>query len=222
MTPETPATTMVATSMSAQELLSFRAESQSLAQREGWSLVAHVKGNADDLMKSVATNGSTVVLLSSLSALGAEVGTSLLALLARGIEVHSVAEPWLWMHTAGERNLITHLLAWQADREEEGRGRRIREGQRRAATRGSKVGRPRKPVDVQRALALLDAGTTIADTARALGCSRTHLKRALDAQEVLAPFTPPMPMPTFTAYSPVGPLARRVLEIAGDTTNSSP
>lgn len=215
--PTTRVTT-VAPSAGAVEALRFRTSLREEAKRLGFEVVAHLEGAAD-LVETVERTNSTGVLVSSIATLGAEIGTSLLGLLARGIEVYSVAEPWLAMQTAGERNLITHLLAWQADHAEEERGRRIREGQRKAMARGAKVGRPRKVVDIERALALLDAGTTIADAARALGCSRTHLKRALDAQSVLSPSPQPAPSPWHQPA--LGPLAKRILEIAGDPSVSA-
>ena len=77
------------------------------------------------------------------------------------------------------RKLIIAIFAWVAERERELLRQRTREGMRRAKLEGKHIGRPRKPVDIKKALELRRKGMSWADIARYFGVSYHTLKRRL-------------------------------------------
>ena len=95
-----------------------------------------------------------------------------------GVTVVSVRETWL--DTSGPvRNLLVAIFSWVAECERERLVLRTKAGLEAARRRGSKIGRPRRRVDVDRARELRAGGMTLRQTAEELGVGAGTLHRAL-------------------------------------------
>ena len=95
-----------------------------------------------------------------------------------GVQVVSVREPWL--DTGGPvRSLLIAIFSWVAEQERLRLIERTKAGLDRARRQGKRIGRPRAPVDVTRALALRREGKSMRETAKLLGVAPATLDRAL-------------------------------------------
>lgn len=85
--------------------------------------------------------------------------------------------------TTASGRLLFHMLAAIAEFERDLIRDRVLAGLRRARAQGTKsgrrIGRPRVPVDVSRAVALLTAGRSLRQVAKVLGVRRSTLARAV-------------------------------------------
>jgi len=103
--------------------------------------------------------------------------TTLDELAALGIGFVSVTEPFDTSTPSGR--LLLHLVSAMAEFERSILIERTRAGLAAAVRRGVKVGRPRAPVDVNRARELRAAGRTYRQVAAELGVGAATLHRAL-------------------------------------------
>ncbi len=124
-------------------------------------------------------------------------------LAALGVDFVSVTEPTL-DSTTPQGRLVLHLTSAFAEFERSLLIERTRDGLAAARRRGSRIGRPRVHVDLQRALELRAQGKSLRSIARELGVGASTVARALRRQETgAAPKTPAeSPAPT-TAISGV-------------------
>ncbi len=112
----------------------------------------------------------------------------LLKLDACGVRVVSVQEAWL--DSGGPvRDLLISIFSWVAEQERRRISERTKAGLERARRKGRTLGRPRRWIDIDRALALRASGMTIRRTAQKLGVGASTLHRALAAHEALAEAT---------------------------------
>ena len=108
-----------------------------------------------------------------------------LALDHLGVQVISVREPWL--DTGGPvRNLLVAIFSWVAEQERARLIDRTKAGLQAARRRGSKIGRPRRRVDLDRARELRGEGKSLRAVAMELGIGYATLCRALAGDEVKA------------------------------------
>jgi len=77
------------------------------------------------------------------------------------------------------RKLILAIFSWVAERERELLIQRTKEGMLRAKLQGRHVGRPRKPIDLNKVRELREKGLSLADIARLMGVSYSTLRRRL-------------------------------------------
>jgi DNA invertase Pin-like site-specific DNA recombinase len=95
-----------------------------------------------------------------------------------GVEVISLREPWLDM--AGPvRSLLIAIFGWVAEQERLRISERTKAGLAAARRRGSRIGRPRVRLDLDRAQELRAGGASLRDVARELGVGPATLHRAL-------------------------------------------
>ena len=107
---------------------------------------------------------------------------ALLRLDDAGITVISVTEPWL--DTSGMvRELLVSIFSWVAQQERKRISERTKAGLDRAKRKGKTLGRPKKWVDVDRALRLQGEGLPLRKVAKKLGVGTTTLHRALKSHE---------------------------------------
>ncbi|MFI5296949.1 MAG: recombinase family protein [Polyangiales bacterium] len=105
-----------------------------------------------------------------------------------GVTVISVKESW--MDTGGPvRSLLIAIVSWIAEQERARLVDRTRAGIERARRAGTKIGRPRRRVDVDLARELRTQGRSLRSIAIELGVGYATLCRALDA----APTSDPKP-----------------------------
>jgi len=77
------------------------------------------------------------------------------------------------------RKLILAIFSWVAERERELLIQRTKEGMLRAKLQGKHVGRPRKPIDLNKVRELREKGLSLADISRLMGVSYSTLRRRL-------------------------------------------
>jgi len=77
------------------------------------------------------------------------------------------------------RKLILAIFSWVAERERELLIQRTKEGMLRAKLQGRHVGRPRKPIDLNKVRELREKGLSLADISRLMGVSYSTLRRRL-------------------------------------------
>lgn len=125
-----------------------------------------------------------VLLVWSLDRLGRSMAgniESLLKLDQLGVRVVSYREPWL--DNAGPtRELLIAIMSWVAQQERVRIGERTRAGLERARRKGTKLGRPRKHVQVQHAQQLLAQGLSYRQAAKRLGVGASTLHRIIEAE----------------------------------------
>lgn len=113
---------------------------------------------------------------------------ALLKLDSCGVRVISVQEPWL--DTAGPvRDLLVSIFSWVAQQERRRISSRTKAGLERAKRKGRILGRPKKWIDIDRALRLQAEGLPLRKIAQKLGVGTSTLHRALKAREILADAT---------------------------------
>ncbi len=113
---------------------------------------------------------------------------ALLKLDSCGVRVISVQEPWL--DTAGPvRDLLVSIFSWVAQQERQRISERTIAGLERAKRKGRKLGRPKRWIDVDRALRLRSTGMPLRKIAKKLGVGASTLHRALKAHETLTDAT---------------------------------
>jgi putative DNA-invertase from lambdoid prophage Rac len=95
-----------------------------------------------------------------------------------GVQIISVREPWLDTG-APVRSLLIAIFSWMAEQERARLIERTKAGLQAARRRGSKIGRPRARVDVDRARELRSEGKTLRQVAAELGVGAATLHRAL-------------------------------------------
>jgi len=106
--------------------------------------------------------------------------TDVLELDRIGTKVVSVRESWL--DTSGPvRNLLVAIFSWVAEQERSRLVERTKAGMAAARRRGSRIGRPRRRVDLDLARELRASGKTLRDVAIELGIGLATLHRALAA-----------------------------------------
>lgn len=135
---------------------------------------------------AAARNEFDVLLVTSVSVLGFDLAgrvKAVLELSSAGAELRSLAEPFFDFSTATTGNALTSVMVWISKELQAQAATKIRKGQDRARTQNRKIGRPRKAVNVGRALMLLADGLPLSKAAQAVGCSRSHLRRALDEHQ---------------------------------------
>jgi DNA invertase Pin-like site-specific DNA recombinase len=102
----------------------------------------------------------------------------LLELDRQGVEVVSIREPWL--DTGGPvRSLLIAIVSWVSEQERARLVLRTKAGIERARRRGTKIGRPRVPVDVARARELRAEGMSLRAVASVMDIKYATLCRAL-------------------------------------------
>lgn len=102
-----------------------------------------------------------------------------------GVRVISVQEPWL--DSAGPvRDLLVSIFSWISAQERQRISSRTKAGLEQAKRRGRILGRPRKWVDLDRALQLRATGMPIRTVAQKLGVGASTLHRVLAAREAVA------------------------------------
>jgi DNA invertase Pin-like site-specific DNA recombinase len=122
-------------------------------------------------------------------------------LAALGVDFVSVTEPTL-DSTTPQGRLVLHLTSAFAEFERSLLIERTRDGLAAARRRGSRIGRPRTWVDVERALELRGQGKSLRSIARELGVGASTVGRALRRHELGgAPKTAPESPPTDPAIS---------------------
>jgi DNA invertase Pin-like site-specific DNA recombinase len=105
-----------------------------------------------------------------------------------GVRVVSVQEPWL--DTSGPvRELLVSIFSWVASQERLRISARTKAGLEQAKRRGRVLGRPKKWIDVDRALALRATGMPIRTIAQKLGVGASTLHRALAAHDTVTEAT---------------------------------
>ncbi len=110
---------------------------------------------------------------------------ALLKLDGCGVRVISVQESWL--DTAGPvRDLLVSIFSWVAQQERYRISTRTKAGLERAKRKGRILGRPRKWIDIDRALRLRAEGMPLRKISQKLKVGTSTLHRALQAHEVLA------------------------------------
>lgn len=99
-----------------------------------------------------------------------------------GVRLVSVKESWLDT-TGPTRNLLLAIFSWVAEQELARLVERTKAGidkaRRHGTKSGKRIGRPRIQVDVDQALALLGAKTSVRQTAKMMSVSLGTLQRAL-------------------------------------------
>lgn len=104
--------------------------------------------------------------------------TDVLALDRIGVTVISVRESWMDME-GPVRPLLVAIFSWVAEQERLRLVERTKAGLDRARRAGKRLGRPRAFVEVWKARAMLEKGSSVRATARALGVPLATLQRAL-------------------------------------------
>ena len=105
-----------------------------------------------------------------------------------GVRVVSVQEPWL--DTSGPvRELLVSIFSWVASQERQRISTRTKAGLEQAKRRGRILGRPKKWIDVERALAMRTSGLPIRTIAQKLGVGTSTLHRAMSAHDVVTAAT---------------------------------
>jgi len=127
------------------------------------------------------------VLIYELSRLGRSFYETLEALRALeelGAPVIAVSpkEEFLQNLDPGVRKLIIAIFTWVAERERELLIQRTKEGMLRAKLQGKHVGRPRKPIDLNKVRELREKGLSLADISRLMGVGYSTLRRRLKNQ----------------------------------------
>lgn len=130
-----------------------------------------------ELLLAANKSSIDVVLIPSLASLGSSAYETVETLmkLAATIEVKSLAEPWLALSTESCRSFVL----WFLDREREKRSQDAKNSLIKAQADGRRIGRPRVPVDVERAKALIREGASLGEAARQCKCGASTLRRAL-------------------------------------------
>ncbi len=148
---------------------------------EGLSGAKTKRPGLDSLMADAQAGRFDVLLVWKLDRLGRSV-SHLLQMLDQlqgwGVSFASARDPGMDTTTPQGR-LLLHLLASFAEFERELARERIIAGVRRAQAAGKHVGRPKVEFDLRPALAMLKEGHGLTTTARALGVSRSTLRRRL-------------------------------------------
>lgn len=97
----------------------------------------------------------------------------------------SVQESWL--DSSGPvRDLLVSIFSWISAQERQRISSRTKAGLEQAKRRGRILGRPRKWVDIDRALQLRATGMPIRTVAQKLGVGASTLHRVLAAREAVA------------------------------------
>jgi DNA invertase Pin-like site-specific DNA recombinase len=109
--------------------------------------------------------------------------TDVLELDRLGITVVSVKESWLDLGSP-VRSLLVAIFSWVAEQERARLIDRTRAGLDRARRQGTRLGRPKKHVDLDRARELRTEGKTLRQVAAELGVGPATLHRALGADKV--------------------------------------
>lgn len=195
--------------------LRLRADLFQAAKRSGVALTAmfEVSTTSSSRILMAGANGEfETVLLPTIKILGRDTASGMRVLLgwvAAGLTVYSLGEPWLDFADPTSRDLLLKTFATVVEQDDALRAAKVREGQARAKARGGKVGRPRKIVDVAHARLLIDQQLlTIAAAAQRLGCSASHLRRALAAGDAASAMRPDFPTAATTS-----PLTREVVAV---------
>ena len=102
-----------------------------------------------------------------------------------GVTVVSVKETWLDTGSP-VRSLLVAIFSWVAEQERARLIDRTKAGLQAARRRGSKIGRPRRRVDLDRARELRGEGKSLRAVAMELGIGYATLCRALAGDEVKA------------------------------------
>lgn len=175
-----------------QDLDGQMADLRTEAARRGWD-VATTYGDVisgvrarrpglDRLLADAKTGAFQAVLVWRLDRLGrslvhlVQVAQDLLAL---GVDVVSATEPHMDSTTAQGR-LFRNLVATFAEYEREIIGTRVREGQARARAKGTRFGRPPRPLDLAEVLARRAKGQSWRTIARALKVPSRTIRRRVD------------------------------------------
>ena len=142
---------------------------------------AKARPEFDAMMEAAHRGEFDVIVVWALDRFGRSMVGNLQAVLDLdrcGVEVISVSESWL--DTGGPvRALLIAIFGWVAEQERIRLGERTKAGLERARRQGVVIGRPRRPIDVRRAQALLDKGFSIREVAKRLRVPPTTLHRAL-------------------------------------------
>lgn len=105
-----------------------------------------------------------------------------------GVRVVSAQEPWL--DTAGPvRELLVSIFSWVASQERQRISTRTKAGLEQAKRRGRVLGRPRKWIDVDRALSLRSTDMPLRLIAQKLAIGTSTLHRALAAHDAVTEAT---------------------------------
>jgi putative DNA-invertase from lambdoid prophage Rac len=160
------------------EIITVYEEKASTAKRrpalEAMLLAAH-RGRFDVLLlwaldrlgRSMVENLSTILTLDQL-----------------GVTVVSARENWL--DTASPvRPLLIGIFSWVAEQERSRISERTRAGLARARSKGIRIGRPPKELDVQKLRSLRESGRSYREIARMVGAGASTVHRVLAADDVL-------------------------------------
>lgn len=179
-------------------------ELRQVAQQRGYAVSAEyidegVSGSKasrpalNRLMADVQAGRIDLLLVWKLDRLGRSlqhVLTVLDTLASAGVGFASLHDPGIDT-TSPTGRLLLQLLACFAEFEKAIIQERVRAGVRRAQAAGKHCGRPRVDLDLRPALALLNEGRDLKDTARILNLSRSTLRRRLTEAGHWPPPTPP-------------------------------
>ena len=167
-------------------------ELRQVAQQRGYGIAAEyidegVSGTKESrpalnrLMADVQAGRVDILLVWKLDRLGRSlqhVLTVLATLNSAGVGFASLHDPGIDT-TSPTGRLLLQILASFAQFERDLIQERVRAGVRRAQLAGKHCGRPKVELDLRPALALLNEGRDLKDTARILNLSRTTLRRRL-------------------------------------------
>ncbi|MFI5297684.1 MAG: recombinase family protein [Polyangiales bacterium] len=186
-----------------------RPDVEMLAATRGYQIVATYEESASAakhrpeharLMKDARRGRFDVVVVWALDRFGRSMVGNLndvLELDRIGVNVVSVREAW--MDTAGPvRSLLLAIISWVAEQERNRLVDRTKAGIDRARRAGTKIGRPRRHVDLDRAIELRAQGRSLRSIATALGVGYATLSRALGS----APTSDPKPASPDAADEP--------------------
>jgi DNA invertase Pin-like site-specific DNA recombinase len=170
-----------------------RPELERLAQRRGLRVAgvyeetksaARARPQFERLRADAHAGRFSVLLVWALDRFGRSMVGNLQAVLEldrAGVEVVSLAEPWL--DTGGPvRSLLIAIFSWVAEQERIRLGERTKAGLENAKRKGIKLGRPRARVD-PRARDLVAEGLSVRAIAKRLRMAKSTLHRALRRQE---------------------------------------
>ncbi|MFI5301281.1 MAG: recombinase family protein [Polyangiales bacterium] len=177
-----------------------RPDVELLAKARGYDVVEIYEESASamktrpqyaQLLKDAKRGHFDVIVIWAIDRLGRSmVGnlTDIIELDRVGVQVVSVREGWL--DTGGPvRSLLIGIFSWVAEQERERLVVRTKAGIDRARRAGTKIGRPRRRVDVERAQELRTQGRSLRSIAKEMGIGYATLCRALEA----APTSDPKP-----------------------------
>jgi DNA invertase Pin-like site-specific DNA recombinase len=176
-----------------------RPEVEQLARARGYEVVRVYEEQAsavkhrpqyEQMLKDVrkGKSGATVLVIWAIDRFGRSmVGnlTDVLELDRIGVTVVSVRESWLDTGSP-VRSLLVAIFSWVAEQERTRLVERTKAGMVAARRRGSRIGRPRRRIDLDLARELRASGRTLRQVAAELGVGPATLHRALASTKIEA------------------------------------